>query len=76
MRPPRRVCRRSPDDMRDAIFAEFAQQQFLSRMDLMQSSRLRGQKQKDVNAVLTSLCDLIKIGPNKGDFQLKPEFRA
>ena len=64
------------EQIRDALFDEFARKQFASRFELMQSSRLIGQKQQSVNAVLSAICEHVKVGPNKGDFQLKPEFRG
>lgn len=64
----------SNDEIRDAIFLEFATKKSLSKHELMQTSRLIGQKQSIVNAVLATVCDHIKVGPLKGDFQLKAEF--
>ena len=32
--------------------------------------------QQSVNAVLSAICEHVKVGPNKGDFQLKAEFRG
>ncbi|KAL1529981.1 hypothetical protein AB1Y20_000908 [Prymnesium parvum] len=64
----------SDADIRDAIFAEFAEQPFLRRTELMQSARLRGQTLVRVNKVLQVLCEHIVKGPNKGHFQLKAEY--
>lgn len=66
----------SSDEIEHILFREFAKKPFMSRGDLMHTPELRGQKQANVNAVLSQLCEHVKVGLHKGDFQLKAEFRT
>ena len=61
-----------PSELRNLVFEKFQEQRFWNRKELEQAT---GQKAVEVKKVLDQVAERIAVGPHKGEFQLKAEYR-